>query len=84
MLLTTVHHKQEKNTVHCRNIPKLQPVPKDLKLFSLAMSECEMDVLLTILEVFTHTMDKYNLTLCHGWEIPTRDIETPWTYPLGR
>ena len=26
------------------------------------MSECEMDVLLTILEVFTHTMDKYNLT----------------------
>ena len=58
----TVHHKQEKNTVRHTDIPKLQPVPKDLKLFSLAMSESEMGVLLTILEVFTHTMDKYNIT----------------------
>ena len=54
--------EQRKNTMGHRNRSKLQPVPKDLKLFRLAMSESEMGVLLEILEVFTHTMDKYNLT----------------------
>ena len=52
-LLKSLHHK---------NISELQPVPQDLKLFSLSMSISEMNVLLTLLEVFIHTMDKYNLT----------------------
>ena len=61
-LESCVAFQQGKNTVRHMNMIKLQPVPKDLKLFRLAMSESEMGVLLTILEVFTHTMDKYNLT----------------------
>ena len=50
------------NSVYHINISELQRVPKDLKLFRLAMSRSEMNVLLELLKVFTYTMDKYNLT----------------------
>ena len=40
--------EQRKNTMGHRNRSKLQPVPKDLKLFRLAMSESEMGVLLDL------------------------------------
>ena len=50
-------------TVYHKDMSELQPtIPKNLKLFSLAMNKSELGVIMKLLEVFTQTMDKHNLT----------------------
>ena len=58
----TLQFEEVMNSVYHINISEPQQVSKDLKLFRLAKSGSEIKVLLGILQVFTHTMDKYNLT----------------------
>ena len=49
-------------TVYHKDMSKLQSViPKDLKLFSLAMNKSEFGVTVKLLEVFTQVMEKHNL-----------------------